>query len=61
MFDQANYNDSQEFPCDCGGNIAICDRHIIAGSLGDPPEICCDIWSCDKCGKEYKRCENQRS
>jgi len=41
------------YPCHCGGNITPYEIHYVSGYFGDPPDPCCESWSCDKCGKVY--------
>lgn len=43
--------DELGFPCECGGSITPDGIHFVAGSFGDPPDPCCESYTCDTCGK----------
>jgi hypothetical protein len=52
--------DNAGYPCDCGGSVEPDGLHYVGGSICDldPPEPCCNIWVCDKCGKTFYEHDN---
>lgn len=57
-FDDIPENQVQSYPCECGGSIEP-SMHLIAGAFGDPPDVCCTKWTCDKCDFYRSECTQE--
>lgn len=42
------------YKCVCGGEVDVTGLHYI---FYPEPDVCCQWWRCETCGKEIKECD----